>query len=192
MTHRHCGWFGSPTPPTSTVSSAGRRSCLTIASRSSTARTHRERPATRGSSSRSPGAQRRPRSSLTSSPALLALRRPRSTTRRVLRAVPSVARRNSPVPSLGRVCVFDVPAAPLHVDDDLQYLYTPSDIALFEYVHGALSKVRELLNAERERRVPKGNQFPQPVPARDAAVFPRRVPPGIDRYRRGLAPGRVV
>ena len=42
------------------------------------------------------------------------------------------------------------PAAPLHVDDDLQYLYTPSDIALFEYVHGALSKVRELLNAERK------------------------------------------
>ena len=64
-----------------------------------------------------------------------------------------------PVANLGRVCVFDAPAAPLHVDDDLQYLYTPADIALFEYVHGALSKVRELLNAERERRAPTGNPF---------------------------------
>lgn len=64
-----------------------------------------------------------------------------------------------PVSALGRVCVFDAPAAPLHVDDDLQYLYTPADIALFEYVHAALSSVRELLNTERARRVPKGNPF---------------------------------
>jgi hypothetical protein len=69
-------------------------------------------------------------------------------------------REGSPaVPALGRVCVFDAPAAPLHVDDDLQYLYTPADIALFEYVHAALSKVRDLLTAERGRRAPKGNPF---------------------------------
>jgi energy-coupling factor transporter ATP-binding protein EcfA2 len=64
-----------------------------------------------------------------------------------------------PVPAFGRMCVFDAPAAPLHVDDDLQYLYTPADIALFEYVHEALSRVRELLNAERLQRAPKGNPF---------------------------------
>jgi len=64
-----------------------------------------------------------------------------------------------PVPVLGRVCVFDTPAAPLHVDDDLSYLYTPTDIALFEYVHAALSKIRDLLSAERARRAPKGNPF---------------------------------
>jgi hypothetical protein len=63
------------------------------------------------------------------------------------------------VPVLGRVCVFDTPAAPLHVDDDLSYLYTPTDIALFEYVHAALSKIRDLLSAERARRAPKGNPF---------------------------------
>jgi hypothetical protein len=63
------------------------------------------------------------------------------------------------VPDLGRVCVFDAPAAPLHVDDDLTYLYTPADIALFEYAHAALSKVRDLLTAERARRAPKGNPF---------------------------------
>jgi hypothetical protein len=69
-------------------------------------------------------------------------------------------REGSPaLPALGRVCVFDAPAAPLHVDDDLQYLYTPADIALFEYVHAALSKVRDLLTAERGRRAPKGNPF---------------------------------
>lgn len=64
-----------------------------------------------------------------------------------------------PVPALGRVCVFDAPSAPLHVDDDLQYLYTPADIALFEYVHAALSSVRERLNAERARTAPRGNPF---------------------------------
>jgi energy-coupling factor transporter ATP-binding protein EcfA2 len=64
-----------------------------------------------------------------------------------------------PMPDLGRVMVFDAPAAPLHVDDDLTYLYTPADIALFEYVHAALSKVRDLLSAERARRAPKGNPF---------------------------------
>ena len=64
-----------------------------------------------------------------------------------------------PVVALRRACVFDAPAAPLHVDDDLQYLYTPADIALFEYVHGALSSVRDLLTNERGRRAPKGNPF---------------------------------
>lgn len=64
-----------------------------------------------------------------------------------------------PVPALNRVCVFDAPAAPLHVDDDLQYLYTPAEIALFEYVHTALSSVREMLNTERTKRAPKGNPF---------------------------------
>lgn len=63
------------------------------------------------------------------------------------------------VPVLGRVCVFDTPATPLHVDDDLTYLYTPTDIAVFEYVHAALSRIRDLLSAERTRRAPKGNPF---------------------------------
>lgn len=62
-------------------------------------------------------------------------------------------------PALSRVCVFDAPAAPLHVDDDLTYLYTPADIALFEYVHTAASRIRDLLTSERGRRAPKGNPF---------------------------------
>ena len=85
-----------------------------------------------------------------------------------------------PVAALGRVCVFDAPAAPLHVDDDLQYLYTPADIALFEYVHAALSGVRELLKAERGRRAPQGQPVPEPLPAWDAAVLARGVPPCLD------------
>jgi hypothetical protein len=78
-----------------------------------------------------------------------------------------------PVAVLGRVCVFDTPAAPLHVDDDLTYLYTPTDIALFEYVHAALSKIRDLLSAERARRAPKGNPF-------------------LSRFRRGTAQSSMV
>lgn len=80
---------------------------------------------------------------------------------------------SAPVPVLGRLCVFDAPAAPLHVDDDLTYLYTPTDIALFEYVHAALSKIRDLLSAERTRRAPKGNPF-------------------LSRFRRGTAQFSMV
>lgn len=80
---------------------------------------------------------------------------------------------SAPVPVLGRVCVFDAPAAPLHVDDDLTYLYTPTDIALFEYAHAALSKTRDLLSAERARRAPKGNPF-------------------LSRFRRGTAQFSIV
>lgn len=63
------------------------------------------------------------------------------------------------VPDLRRACVFDAPAAPLHVDEDLTYLHTPPEIALFEYVNGALKAVREMLSAERGRLAPRGNPF---------------------------------
>jgi hypothetical protein len=49
-----------------------------------------------------------------------------------------------PVPALGRVCVFDAPVAPLHVDDDLQYLYTPADIVSFVESLRASTEITEL------------------------------------------------
>ena len=46
-------------------------------------------------------------------------------------------------PGLSRISVFDPPVAPLHVDDDLSYSYTPSEIGLFEIVHSAIGRIRD-------------------------------------------------
>ena len=64
-----------------------------------------------------------------------------------------------PHPELDRVIVFDAPATPLHLDDDLTYLYTPSEIALFGYVYDALVEIRTRLTRERDNRHPGGNPF---------------------------------
>ena len=81
---------------------------------------------------------------------------------------------NSPgVAPLRRVSVFDTPAAPLHVDDDLSYLYTPAEIALFEYVHSGLTQIKEKLAAELGARTPKGNPF-------------------LSRFRRGTRPYQMI
>ena len=63
------------------------------------------------------------------------------------------------MPSLPSAGCVSSTHPPLHVDDDLQYLYTPADIALFEYTHTAISGVRDLLQEERGHRAPKGNPF---------------------------------
>ncbi len=60
---------------------------------------------------------------------------------------------------LTRLDVFDARAVYLHVDDDLTYVYTPSDIALFHHVHNALEAVKAKLEAARQARAPKGNPF---------------------------------
>lgn len=43
--------------------------------------------------------------------------------------------------------VFDSPALQLHVDEDLTYVYTPSDLALFPLVSTALSGIKSRLDA---------------------------------------------
>lgn len=55
--------------------------------------------------------------------------------------------------------IFDSPAVALHVDDDLNYLYTPGDLALFAIVGKAVEEVHERLVAEIGARSPKGNPF---------------------------------
>ena len=60
---------------------------------------------------------------------------------------------------LHHLSVFDAPAAPLHVDDDLSYSYTPSEITLFEITHTALSEIRDRLITDRNERKPKGNPY---------------------------------
>jgi AAA domain-containing protein len=50
------------------------------------------------------------------------------------------------VAPLGRVAVFDSRAVGLHVDDDLNYHYTPGDLVLFRLCHAALESVGKLLD----------------------------------------------
>ena len=64
-----------------------------------------------------------------------------------------------PHPELERIIVFDAPATPLHLDNDLTYLYTPSEIALFGYVYNALTEIRTRLITERDSRHPGDNPF---------------------------------
>jgi hypothetical protein len=57
------------------------------------------------------------------------------------------------------ISIFDSPAVALHVDDDLSYLYTPSDLALFPMVGDGVDRVHGCLSAAITKTKPKGNPF---------------------------------
>jgi ABC-type multidrug transport system ATPase subunit len=57
------------------------------------------------------------------------------------------------------ISIFDSPAVALHVDDDLNYIYTPGDLALFAVVGKAIDGIHELLDDAIAGRRPKGNPF---------------------------------
>ena len=63
------------------------------------------------------------------------------------------------VPPFTRMTVFDNPEAALHLEDDITYLYTPADIALFKYVHEAIEQVRALVDVDLVAREPRTNPF---------------------------------
>ncbi|MEJ7784454.1 MAG: AAA family ATPase [Solirubrobacteraceae bacterium] len=56
-----------------------------------------------------------------------------------------------------RMAIFDSPCVRMHVDEDLAYNYTPSDLALFLRVTEAIGQAREKLVAAASRRRPAGN-----------------------------------
>ena len=60
---------------------------------------------------------------------------------------------------LTRLDVFDARATALHVDDNLTYVYTPSDLALFRYVHDAMEAIRSQLESATKASKPTGNPF---------------------------------
>ena len=57
------------------------------------------------------------------------------------------------------VSIFDSPAVQLHVDEDLSYLYTPSDLALFPLMTEGIERVRDRLDGDIAEREPSGNPF---------------------------------
>lgn len=73
---------------------------------------------------------------------------------------------------LTRMSVFDSPAVALHLEDNLTYVYTPPDLALFRYVHTAIEAVRSALDKERTDREPRQNPFMTAF-KRDTSVYPK-------------------
>lgn len=63
------------------------------------------------------------------------------------------------VPPFTAISIFDSPAVALHVDDALNYVYTPGDLGLFEVVGKVIEEVQQRLGEAITARSPKGNPF---------------------------------
>ena len=61
------------------------------------------------------------------------------------------------VTPLSRISVFDARGARLHVEDDLNYVYTPGDLTLFPLVQNAIERVRVALEAAIRKGIPGPN-----------------------------------
>ncbi|MCH8814036.1 MAG: AAA family ATPase [Chloroflexi bacterium] len=71
-----------------------------------------------------------------------------------------------------RMTVFDNPAATLHLEGDITYIYTPADLALFKHVNAAITGVRTLLAADVASRQPSQNPFLEAF-TRGSSIFPK-------------------
>lgn len=58
-----------------------------------------------------------------------------------------------------RLGVFDSPALNLHVDDDLTYVYTPSDLSLFPHVSNAIGAIKDRLDVAVAEKGSGGNPY---------------------------------
>jgi len=63
----------------------------------------------------------------------------------------------SGVPPFTHLGIFDSPAVRLHLDDDLSYVFTPSDLALFPLITEGIGEVRSQLLAAADSRRPAAN-----------------------------------
>jgi hypothetical protein len=77
------------------------------------------------------------------------------------------------VPPFTRMTVFDSPAVAVHLDDNVTYVYTPADLALFGYAHAAIEGVRSLLQAEMDERRPKQQSPFLTAFTRGTEVYPK-------------------
>lgn len=58
-----------------------------------------------------------------------------------------------------RMSVFDAPCVTIHVDSELNYVYTPVELALFAHVGDAIRAVQRLVDAEAAALKSTGNPF---------------------------------
>lgn len=76
------------------------------------------------------------------------------------------------VPPFTRISVFDSGAVALHVDEDLTYVVTPGELALFLNSHRAIEAVKVRLDREKtEAQAKTSNPFLHRF-VRDAAIYP--------------------
>lgn len=73
---------------------------------------------------------------------------------------------------LTRIDVFDARCAPLHVDEDLTYVYTPGELALFPLVQQSIEKARSRLESRIRTANPTSNPFVASFD-RGTAVYPK-------------------
>ena len=71
-----------------------------------------------------------------------------------------------------RMSVFDTRAVAFHVDEALNYLYTPRDLALFDAVYAAIEGTRDRLDRDRQERVPHANPFLDHF-SRGTSIYPK-------------------
>lgn len=63
------------------------------------------------------------------------------------------------VPPLNRMDVFDAACVDIHVEGKLQYVYTPTDLAVFKHTHETIKAVQARLTAKAKEAKPKGNPY---------------------------------
>ena len=68
-------------------------------------------------------------------------------------------RGESGVSPFTRLTVFDTKAVSIHLDEDLTYVYTPQDLALFRIVRDAIDTVQQRLEEQCKAILPRGNPF---------------------------------
>jgi hypothetical protein len=78
----------------------------------------------------------------------------------------------SGVPPFTRIDVFDSRATNIHVDEDLRYVYTPSELARFPRVQKGVDWVKTTLEAAIKEQSKSTNQFTAYFTSRTTKVFP--------------------
>jgi hypothetical protein len=73
---------------------------------------------------------------------------------------------------LTRMSVFDTRAVALHLEDNLTYVYTPAELALFKHLHDAIERVRGLLESDLATKQRRPNPFLMAF-ARGTSIYPK-------------------
>lgn len=77
------------------------------------------------------------------------------------------------VPPFTRMSIFDSNAVAIHVDEDLTYVFTPSELALFLHVHRAIDSVKSRLERARDEAAAKATSPFLHRFQRDNVVYPK-------------------
>ena len=71
-----------------------------------------------------------------------------------------------------RIDVFDAQGVDVHVDGELAYVYTPSELAVFGHTHDSIEAVKAILERALEEKLPAGNPYLNQF-AREGTLYAR-------------------